>query len=73
MTLQIGPRLRDARVSQGKSLRSVAAAVGVSASLVSQVENSKTLPSVTTLFALAKHLQLSLDELARTADPTVNT
>lgn len=45
------------------SLRSVATAVGVSASLISQVETGKTQPSVSTLYALTNHLGLSMDEL----------
>ncbi len=60
---QVGPELRAARLSQKKSLRSVATAVGVSASLLSQVETGKTQPSVSTLYALVSHLGLSLDEL----------
>ncbi len=45
------------------SLRSVAQSLGVSASLVSQVEIGKTQPSVSTLYAIASHLGVSLDEL----------
>jgi len=59
----IGARLRDARMQRGLSLRSVATALGVSASLVSQVETGKTQPSVSTLYAIANHLGVSLDEL----------
>jgi len=59
----IGARLRDARTQRGLSLRSVAQSLGVSASLVSQVETGKTQPSVATLYALANHLGVSLDEL----------
>ncbi len=59
----VGPELRTARLAQRKSLRSVATAVGVSASLLSQVETGKTQPSVSTLYALVSHLGLSLDEL----------
>lgn len=59
----VGPDLRAARLAQRKSLRSVATAVGVSASLLSQVETGKTQPSVSTLYALVSHLGLSLDEL----------
>jgi len=59
----IGARLRDARTQRGLSLRSVAQALGVSASLISQVETGKTQPSVSTLYAIAQHLGVSLDEL----------
>ncbi|MFT2568475.1 helix-turn-helix domain-containing protein, partial [Escherichia coli] len=44
MTDDIGSRLRDARLERGMSLRSVASALGVSASLISQVETGKTQP-----------------------------
>ncbi len=76
MTADIGARLRDARQARGLSLRSVAQALGVSASLISQVETGKTQPSVSTLYALVSHLGVSMDELlgtgtgARPADPT---
>jgi transcriptional regulator with XRE-family HTH domain len=60
---EIGPRLRRARTANGASLRSVATAVGVSASLLSQVETGKTQPSVSTLYAIVNHLGISLDEL----------
>jgi len=50
-------------MQRGLSLRSVANALGVSASLVSQVETGKTQPSVSTLYAIANHLGVSLDEL----------
>jgi transcriptional regulator with XRE-family HTH domain len=45
------------------SLRSVASALGVSASLISQVETGKTQPSVSTLYALVNHLGISFDDL----------
>ena len=66
----IGARLRGARMQRGLSLRSVAQALGVSASLISQVETGKTQPSVSTLYALVNHLGVSLDELLGVA-PTV--
>lgn len=59
----IGARLREARLQRGLSLRSVAQALGVSASLISQVETGKTQPSVSTLYALVNHLGVSMDEL----------
>ncbi len=58
-----GARLREARLQRGMSLRSVAQAVGVSASLISQVETGKTQPSVSTLYALVSHLGISIDDL----------
>ncbi|WP_404429452.1 helix-turn-helix domain-containing protein [Microbacterium lacus] len=61
--VEIGQRLRDARTRQGISLRAIAQAVGVSPSLISQVETGKTQPSVSTLYALVNQLGISLDEL----------
>lgn len=59
----IGTRLRTARMQKGMSLRSVASALGVSASLISQVETGKTQPSVSTLYAIVTYLGISIDEL----------
>lgn len=59
----IGVRLREARMQRSMSLRSVAEALGVSASLISQVETGKTQPSVSTLYALVSHLGISIDDL----------
>ncbi|MEU6537126.1 helix-turn-helix domain-containing protein [Streptomyces sp. NPDC047000] len=63
MTNHFGPNLRAARTAKGLSLRAVASAVGISASLLSQVETGKTQPSVSTLYALVTHLGVSVDGL----------
>jgi transcriptional regulator with XRE-family HTH domain len=63
VTADLGARLRAARLQRGMTLRSVAQALGVSASLISQVETGKTQPSVSTLYALVNHLGVSMDEL----------
>lgn len=68
MQFDIGDELRRVRVSRKLSLRSVASAVGVSASLLSQVETGKTQPSVSTLYALVNHLGISLDGLMKGGD-----
>ena len=47
----------------------MATALGVSASLISQVETGKTQPSVSTLFALSNHLGVSMDELLGISAP----
>ncbi|MFB9645508.1 helix-turn-helix domain-containing protein [Microbacterium terregens] len=65
----LGGRLREVRTKRGLSLRSVAQSLGVSASLISQVEIGKTQPSVATLYALASHLGVSIDELMGIAQP----
>lgn len=63
MDSELGARLRALRLGKGASLRAVAAAVGISPSLLSQVETGKTNPSVSTLYALVTHLGVSIDEL----------
>jgi transcriptional regulator with XRE-family HTH domain len=70
MTADVGARLREARLERGFSLRSVAQALGVSASLISQVETGKTQPSVSTLYAMVSHLGVSMDELLGVAPST---
>jgi DNA-binding XRE family transcriptional regulator/mannose-6-phosphate isomerase-like protein (cupin superfamily) len=59
----IGDRLRVARAERGLSLRALADRVRVSPSLISQVERGLAKPSVNTLYALARELEVSLDEL----------
>jgi len=48
------------------SLRTVAAEAGISASLLSQVENGRTQPSVGTLYSIVTFLGISIDELLGT-------
>jgi quercetin dioxygenase-like cupin family protein/DNA-binding XRE family transcriptional regulator len=55
--------LRAARVAANLSLREVSRRVGISASMLSQIENGHAQPSVATLYALVSTLSLSLDEL----------
>ena len=59
-------RLREARQAAGLSLRDLGRRVGVSASLLSQIENGKSDPSVSSLYALVSELGLSLDTLLDT-------
>jgi transcriptional regulator with XRE-family HTH domain len=59
----IGPRLREARTREGLSLRALAADLGVTAALLSQIETGRTQPSVSTLYLLVGRLGISLDWL----------
>lgn len=59
----LGQRLRDARERQRVGLRTLAKHVGVSPSLISQVERGRVMPSVATLYSIVTELGLSLDEL----------
>ena len=60
---EIGERLRTARQARGLSLRALAELLSVSPSLISQVETGRARPSVSTLYAMASELDISLDEL----------
>lgn len=59
----MGDHLRAARRRRHLSLRDLAARIGLSASLISQVETGRARPSVSTLYAIANELDVSLDEL----------
>ena len=59
----MGDRLRRARIARGLTLRTMAKRLSVSPSLISQVETGRARPSVSTLYALANELGISLDEL----------
>jgi transcriptional regulator with XRE-family HTH domain/mannose-6-phosphate isomerase-like protein (cupin superfamily) len=59
----VGERLRQHRTDAGMSLRALARDVGVSPSLISQIEHGKATPSVATLYAIVSLLDVSLDEL----------
>lgn len=60
---ELGVGMRAAREGKGLSLRALAAAVGVSPSLLSQIENGRTNPSVDTLYALVQELDISVDAM----------
>jgi len=59
----MGERLREARQARSLSLRTLAERLGVSPSLISQIETGRANPSVSTLYAIAAELDVSLDEL----------
>ena len=59
----IGERLRGARRQAGLTVRDVAARIGVSPSLISQIERDKVTPSVSTLWALVTVLGLTMGDL----------
>jgi transcriptional regulator with XRE-family HTH domain/quercetin dioxygenase-like cupin family protein len=59
----IGKRIREERLRRGYNLRTLARAVNVSASHISQIENGKCKPSVSTLYSITSVLGVSIDEL----------
>ncbi|MDN3025512.1 XRE family transcriptional regulator [Streptomyces sp. S.PB5] len=65
----VGARIRRARLESGLSLRALAREIGVSASLVSQIETGKSQPSVSTLYAITTALGISVESLFEAAEP----
>src|SRR2546421_11757959 len=63
----IGPKLRQARERKGFTVRGLARYVGVSPSLVSQIERGRVMPSVGTLYSITNQLELVVDDLFRDA------
>lgn len=59
----LGARLRVARESRGIGVRELARRIGVSASLISQIETGKSEPSVSTLMAIVSELDVSPNEV----------
>ena len=62
----IGERIREERARQGMTVRGLARDVGVSASLISQIETGRSQPSVSTLYAITTALGVSIEELFAT-------
>jgi transcriptional regulator with XRE-family HTH domain len=59
----VGSRLRAEREERGVSLRELARRVGVSPSLVSQIELDRVNPSVSTLYALVTELGVTMSDV----------
>ncbi|MDH3250091.1 MAG: helix-turn-helix domain-containing protein [Acidimicrobiia bacterium] len=61
----IGRRLRETRLASGMSQRELARRLGLSPSLISQIESGASNPSVGTLYAIVTELNVSLDTVIR--------
>jgi transcriptional regulator with XRE-family HTH domain len=60
---KVGSRLRQERERRGISLRELARRVGVSPSLVSQIELDRVNPSVSTLYSLVTELGMTMSDV----------
>jgi transcriptional regulator with XRE-family HTH domain len=63
--LAIGARLAEHRNRRGVKVSALARQIGVSPSLISQIERGQSRPSVSTLFALAEALNVAVDAFFR--------
>lgn len=61
----VGRALRDLREQNSKTARDLSTASGVSAAMISRIENGQVSPSLTTLGALASALQVPIVSLLR--------
>jgi transcriptional regulator with XRE-family HTH domain len=59
----LGARIRSERLRQGLTVRGLARDIGVSASLISQIETERSRPSVSTLYAITAALGISVEGL----------
>ena len=66
---RIGGRLREERERRGISLRELARRVGVSPSLVSQIELDRVNPSVSTLWTIVTELGMTMSDVFGEAAP----
>jgi transcriptional regulator with XRE-family HTH domain len=66
----IGARLATHRAQRGIKVSALARQIGVSPSLISQIERGQSRPSVSTLFALAEALGVPVDAFFRDGDAT---
>lgn len=64
----VGTRLRQLRVARGISARSLAAALNISPSAVSQIERGVLQPSIARLIAIADALDIGLAEVFESPD-----
>lgn len=64
----IGPRIRAERERRNVTIRALARVIGVSPSLISQIETGKSQPSVSSLYSITSALALSLEDLVDASD-----
>ena len=58
--MQLGKKIRDLRLRRGLTVQQLGEATGLSKGFISQVENSRTSPSLATLQDLARALETSV-------------
>lgn len=69
---RLGARLREEREKRGVTVRGLAREVGVSASMISQIETGKAQPSVSTLYAITSALGVTIEDVF-TPSPEIDT
>jgi transcriptional regulator with XRE-family HTH domain len=67
-TLNIGDRIRILRTNQKRTLQEVADGSDLSKSMISKIENNKTVPSVAALVKIAQVLGTNISSLLETEE-----
>jgi transcriptional regulator with XRE-family HTH domain len=67
--LEIGRRVAALRIQRDVKVSQLARQIGVSPSLISQIERGQSRPSVSTLFALSEALDVAVDAFFRDEEP----
>ena len=62
-SFELGDRIRILRMSQNRTLQEVADKCGLSKSMISKIENNRTVPSVSTLVKIAQTLGTTISNL----------
>lgn len=62
-TLEVGDKIKILRINQKRTLQEVANNCGLSKSMISKIENNKTVPSVATLVKIAQTLGTNISNL----------
>jgi transcriptional regulator with XRE-family HTH domain len=62
---KLGANLKEIRLSRGIKQAEIARTLGVDRSFVSNIENGKTNPTLSTIASLARALGVSTDELLK--------
>lgn len=70
--LQISNRIKEKRKENGITLQQLAENVGVTKGLISQIENNRTVPSLTVLLNIVKCLQVDFNDFFDKLDTAQN-
>ena len=62
LILQISNRIKEKRKEKKITLQQLAGEIGVTKGLISQIENNRTIPSLTVLLSIIKSLHVDLNE-----------
>lgn len=72
LILQISNRIKEKRKEKKITLQELAEEVGVTKGLISQVENNRTVPSLTVLLSIIKSLHVDLNDFFGKLDTSSN-